>query len=88
MSKDTRRLCCCAVVSQDGEILLQYKRRYNQWELPGGKLDGVETAVDCIARELAEETGLTWVDGFPIGYVDHKDAYGVVVFHCTHFDGL
>lgn len=83
-----RRLCACTVVSRGNSILLQYKVASKQWELPGGKMEGRETAGECAARELLEETDLVWVDGFRIGYMDLSDGYSVVVFHCTHFDGI
>jgi 8-oxo-dGTP diphosphatase len=51
----------CAVVEQDGRILLA-RRRYEpfagKWDLPGGFLEKGEHPLDGIRRELHEETGL------------------------------
>jgi 8-oxo-dGTP diphosphatase len=51
-------------VIQDGERALLLRRpvddfRGGTWELPSGKVDGGENLDDALAREVAEETGLT-----------------------------
>ncbi|WP_108574546.1 NUDIX domain-containing protein [Pseudomonas sp. GV047] len=41
------------------EVLLVRKRKANsKWNLPGGRLDQNETAIEAAFREMAEETGL------------------------------
>lgn len=77
------------------EVLLQFRRQYNassisdfsQWEFPGGKLDGNETAENCACRELNEETGLLWIDGRQLFYVDHRSKFGCVMWECTRYSG-
>jgi 8-oxo-dGTP pyrophosphatase MutT (NUDIX family) len=44
------------VAVQEGKVLLLENER-NEWELPGGKLELGEDPVDCVAREVSEETG-------------------------------
>jgi 8-oxo-dGTP pyrophosphatase MutT (NUDIX family) len=44
------------VAVQDGKVLLLENER-NEWELPGGKLERSEDPVDCVVREIGEETG-------------------------------
>jgi ADP-ribose pyrophosphatase len=70
-------------VDPDNRVLLvrQYRLPANQllWELPAGKIDEGETALQAAKRELGEETGLSakkWkklVSFFPSpGYVEEK----------------
>ena len=58
------RLTVDAVVHNDrGELLLIERKNEPQgWALPGGFVDEGETLEAAVARELAEETGLTAVD--------------------------
>lgn len=54
---------CKGVVLAAAQVLLAANDR-GEWELPGGRLEMDETPQDCVAREVAEETGLdVVVDG-------------------------
>jgi 8-oxo-dGTP pyrophosphatase MutT (NUDIX family) len=44
------------VVLRGGRVLLLRNDR-GEWELPGGRLEVGETPEQCVAREIAEETG-------------------------------
>jgi 8-oxo-dGTP pyrophosphatase MutT (NUDIX family) len=44
------------VAIQDGKVLLLENER-SEWELPGGKLELGEDPLDCVVREIGEETG-------------------------------
>ena len=44
------------VAVRGGRVLLLRNERA-EWELPGGKLEIGEDPLDCVAREIAEETG-------------------------------
>lgn len=45
--------------NQDGHILLIKASYLNVWHLPGGGIDGQETAAEAMVRETKEEVGLT-----------------------------
>lgn len=52
-----RRIIAAAIV-KEGKILIA-KRNYGSlaeyWEFPGGKVEGNETDVECLEREIMEE---------------------------------
>jgi len=54
---------------EDGRFLIGRRRidstvLSGKWEFPGGKIEGRETAYECVVREIREELG---VDVFPVG---------------------
>jgi 8-oxo-dGTP diphosphatase len=60
------------------------------WEFPGGKLEGDETAVDCIKRELQEELAIDVEVGDHLITVDFEYEtlrVSLIVHHCTHVSG-
>jgi 8-oxo-dGTP pyrophosphatase MutT (NUDIX family) len=61
------------IVRDGDDVLLLYTRRYDDYSLPGGGLDGNETVEEALVRELKEETGAT---GIRIGrYLGYGDEY-------------
>lgn len=52
-----RRIIAAAII-KEGKILIA-KRNYGSlvgyWEYPGGKVEGNETDVECLKREIIEE---------------------------------
>jgi 8-oxo-dGTP diphosphatase len=47
-----------AVRDDQGRLLLVLRRDSGEWELPGGRVDVGESAVEAAVRETAEESGL------------------------------
>ncbi|HWU01039.1 MAG TPA: NUDIX domain-containing protein [Terriglobales bacterium] len=56
------------VERSDGHILLQRRRDFDLWGLPGGNAEDDESIADSAARELREETGLIAQELVPFGY--------------------
>lgn len=50
-------------VLRDGSLLTVRKRGTSRFMLPGGKLEDLETPLDCAVREAAEEIGLSLAPG-------------------------
>ena len=54
-----RRGVYAIIQNGKGEYLLQYYKKPNYYWLPGGGVDEGESELECLKRELAEETGYT-----------------------------
>lgn len=72
-----------AIVREDGRVLLTQRHDNGHWEAPGGVLELNETIEDGVAREVAEETGLS-VDIETLTGVYKNMPRGIValVFRC------
>ncbi len=74
------------VVDDSGRFLLA-REENGKWELLGGGLDHGEKALDCLKREIREETGLevTWTSDTPKYFVtsprlDHETFIANVIY--------
>lgn len=66
-------LCVGAVVERGDQLLLVRRGRgaaAGQWSVPGGRVEGGETLVEAVVREVREETGLDIVCGEALGWVE------------------
>src|SRR5512144_2187593 len=58
-----RKLVVAGLLARDGRVLVTQRRADQalplQWEFPGGKVEPGEAPVAALARELAEEIGVT-----------------------------
>jgi len=58
----TIKVGCEAYIVRDGKLLLGRRKNvfgHGTWALPGGHLEPLERADECIAREIHEELGIT-----------------------------
>ena len=63
----------CRVERDDGRVLLVKPSYRYVWTLPGGVSERDESPIDCMRRELQEETGLSCeVIGEPVVLLDPK----------------
>jgi mutator protein MutT len=82
-----------AVIVHEGRVVL-VKRRFEplagQWSIPGGAVEAGETLEDCVAREMAEETGFLVQVGPVVEVLDRitRDEEGRVLYHFVLIDYL
>lgn len=74
-----------AVIRLNGLILLAQRPQDGllggMWEFPGGKVEPGEDLVDCLAREIDEELGVSIVVGQEIGVYRHAYTHFKVTLH-------
>ena len=78
------------IFDDEGKLLLQYHPVERFYRLPGGGLEGGETLVGCVEREIKEETGLLvevgrllWVRDF----LSDENDYSIEVFFLAEIVG-
>lgn len=88
-------------LENDGAYLMLHRTKKkndinkDKWIGIGGKVEPLETPLDCIKRECLEETGLTWKDPTLKGIIgfnffeEGKDPFCELMFlyHGTQFEG-
>ena len=62
--------------SNDVEIALVHRPRYDDWSLPKGKLQNSESSLACAYREVLEETGVSAIFGPEIGHTTYETIDG------------
>ena len=54
---DKTRTACRVLIIKNGEILISYETKTDQYMIPGGGIENGETEKECCVREILEETG-------------------------------
>ncbi|MDD7736105.1 MAG: NUDIX domain-containing protein [Bacillales bacterium] len=54
---DYTRHACRGIVVNDNKVLLCYETKEDKYLIPGGGVEECESYIDCLKRELEEETG-------------------------------
>ena len=86
------------IQDEDGKILLIRRRDNGKWDLPAGGIELDESIMDCLEREVREETGLEVIEAIPIVLqteprFSYTNIFGktyqmfTVVFHITKWQG-
>ncbi|HEX8227142.1 MAG TPA: NUDIX hydrolase [Candidatus Saccharimonadales bacterium] len=89
------RISARAIVQHEGKLLCVRQRPYNDifkaingyWNIPGGGLDAGESLIDCLRREILEETGIKAKIGnlMYVQQFEYKDIeYLEFFFHVTN----
>ncbi|HEX2713582.1 MAG TPA: (deoxy)nucleoside triphosphate pyrophosphohydrolase [Candidatus Acidoferrales bacterium] len=82
-------IVAAALIQQDARLLICQRRRTDafglKWEFPGGKVQPAESAAEGLARELAEELGVTAAIGPEVyrtrhRYAEYSDELELVFF--------
>lgn len=78
---------CALIIGEFGDVLsVTRKTNYQDWGLPGGKLDSGETYLQALVRETLEETGLT-IEPVNLSYFEVIDGeYLVRTYLCKVLD--
>ncbi len=54
---DRIRTACRAIIIKDNKLLVSFEKNTDQYQIPGGGLERGESDIDCVKREVKEETG-------------------------------
>jgi len=97
MTMDVQFVVACALVDQDGRILIaerpKGKDHSGLWEFPGGKIDIGETPERAIIRELYEELSVEPCESCvqPLTFTTYHSAHKSIVllfYICRKWDGF
>lgn len=77
------QLAGCVITNHDNQVLLMHRADHNQWELPGGRVEDGELAIQAAAREVHMRLGVVVNNLRVIGEATFSQ--GFVDYHCEWF---
>ncbi len=82
------KVACVGIIKNNNSILITRRAIspfYNQYVMPGGKLDQGESVYECVVREVKEEVGLTVTEAeiFDIFEVFFADIQYLIIYFET-----
>lgn len=97
MNRPVLLVAACALIDQDGRILMSQrpigKDFAGKWEFPGGKMEANETPEQTVVRELREELGVEPCERClqPFSFVTYdyeRFSLFMPLFLCRQWDGF
>ncbi len=82
----------CAIVDKNMVLMINRKNSWKGWSFPGGHLEDGESMLECIKREIFEETGLIVKNISYMGFAhfynteNHK-RHIISNYFCNEFEG-
>ena len=70
-------------INNKGEVLLVHGRQSKKWSFPKGHVKGNEKDLECVKRELYEETGLLAPDNYVSFHKLYAASYYIFVYENT-----
>lgn len=88
------KVAIAIIVDNNNRILITQRPAHVShggfWEFPGGKLEGSETPLEALKREINEEVGLTIVDAKYLTTIEetyNAKPTTLLVYYVDNFDG-
>lgn len=88
------KVAIAIIVDNDNRILITQRPAHVShggfWEFPGGKLEGSETPLEAIKREISEEVGLTIIDAQYLTTIEetyNTKPITLLVYYVDNFHG-
>lgn len=53
-----KRYACRGIIFENDNLIMIHSEKYNEYKLPGGGVEENESLIDCLVREVREETGI------------------------------
>lgn len=84
------KLAGCVITDRNDQVLLMHRLDHNQWELPGGRIEDGEVAIQAAAREAHLRIGIAVTALHHMGTIDFwqgEVGYNCELFRVTEFKG-